>query len=281
MRITKIASTGVVALLFFGCVDEELDTELDEVNTSTEEQEFGSNWNYSWGDTKYNTLDIGSAHNRACFLSGVAGYLTTNTWPAGGSQAGVGVVLDSSIPFNLRWKLYVDPAMPLPLQAWARCVSTTSGFTAEATWRSGQPPKFLAAKAPGRQCFLTQLTTGRDGQFEHGGFRNTGDTAYVYEDADGWKIYGYQYGGLVWAHARCIDVTVDQGETYHVAPLGQSDVTPLEAQANGNNCFLTQVTGKLDVGDWVQGPFIAYNAAYNFFDLHTKNGSGGRAGCAR
>jgi hypothetical protein len=267
-----------VALLAGGCIDE---APVDQSNAHTGEsvQAFSSNWSYSWGDTKFSKADIGTAVGRGCFLSGIAGYLTTNKFPEGNSQAGAGVQLNA---VTNHYEIYVAPAFTATLQAWVRCVNSTT-LTPEMTWRTGDAKKFLALATPNRQCFLTSLTTGReaDDGIAHGGFASTLDQVWISNDSGSFYLQGSQ-SGLVWAKARCTDFTQDFGASYGFANTGSSGVTPLEPATNGTNCFLQQVQGQLTAAnDWVNGPYISYNAGYNYFDFNYKNGTGGRARCMR
>ena len=268
-----------VAIFSAGCLTE-LDgqDESEAANVEEAEQAFSGSWSYSWGDTKYSKADLGTADNRACFLSGIAGFLTTNTFPEGGLQAGAGVEID---PITNQWTLYVDPAFTgVTLQIWARCISTTS-LTPSATWRAGQPRQLLAPVTANRRCFFTEMTTGRDDELPHGGFQSALDNVWIANDGFHWYIDG-STSGLVWATAACIDVTEDLGSFFGYAPEGSSGATRLAPATDGAACFLTQLTGKLDAtGDWVQGPYVAYNTTSSAFDLKYKNGSGGRARCVR
>lgn len=248
------------------------------VGVSATEQAFSANWNYSWGDTKFSKADIGTAAGRACFMSGVAGYLTTNKWPEGSSQNGAGVAINTS---TNHYEIFVQPAFDgVTLQTWARCMNTTS-LTPEVTWLAGQPKAILAPVTANRRCFLTRLTTGRGLGFEHGGFQSLNDGVWIGNDGVNWYIDGSQ-SGLVWAHARCIDVTQDFGQFFAWANEGSSSTVPTVSATNGSTCLLTQVSGKLaTTNDWDAGPHVTLNTAYNFFDFHAKNGNGGRVRCVR
>lgn len=270
-----------MAILAAGCMtelDEQADGSAAEVlEVSETEQAFSSNWSYSWGDTKYSKADIGTTAGRACFLSGVAGYLTTNKFPEGSSQNGAGVTINAA---TNRYEIFVDPAFTgVTLQTWARCVNSTS-LTAEVVWRSGQPKAILAPVTANRRCFLTRLTTGRDNQFDHGGFQSMLDGVWIANDGANWYLHGSQ-SGLVWARARCMNVTEDLGQFFGWANEGTSNTVALIPATNGATCLLTQVSGKLNTSnDWEAGPFVSYNSAYNYFDFKLKNG-GGRVRCVR
>jgi hypothetical protein len=280
--MNRIATASMLSVLVFasGCAldtDGETGDETgDDVETSSVEQAFSSLWYYSWGDTKLSSADLGSATGRACFMSGVAGYLTVNNWPEGEGQAGAGVYIDA----NNHYRIFVDPAFTATLQTWVRCAGSTS-LTTEKTWRSGDAPTILAPVTTNRRCFITKLTTGRDNEFSHGAFQSTLDNVWVTNDGTNWYING-NVDGLVWVRARCMDVNEDLGQFWGYSSPGNTNVWPLVQATNGATCFLTQVTGKLNAAnDWVQGPYVSHNAAYNFYDFNTKNGTGGRVRCVR
>jgi hypothetical protein len=274
----KTIAMIVAATAAVGCIsDQDQDQEVDGDGLATEAEEFSSNWNYSWGDTKYSFADIGTATNRACFMSGVAGWLTTAPFPTGKSQGGAGVRIN---PATNRWEIFVDPTVTGTLQVWARCVNSTS-LTAEAVWRSDQPRATIAPVAANRRCFFTKLTTGRDGSNPRGAFGSTLDNVYIANDGVNWYIDG-STTGLVWARARCINVTADLGQFLGWANPGNTVVSPLVSATNGATCLLTHVAGQLNNSNsWTQGPYVTHNAGYNFFDFNLKNGTGGRVRCVR
>jgi hypothetical protein len=281
--LPAVLSALLPAALTAGCVEAPDGDAPDDATppaieaTATAEQAFTGTWSYSWGDTKYSRADLGTAVNRACFMSGVAGYLTVNKFPEGHSQAGAGVGIDAA---TNRWYIYVQPAFTATLQTWARCVSTTT-LTPEVTWRAGQPKKLLAAATPNRRCFFTNLRTGRDNEFDHGGFQSAYDQVFISSDGANYYIDGDQ-SGLIWASARCFDVTEDQGQFFNFALPGNTITVAMRPEANGNTCGLTQVAGRLTASnDWENGLIVKYNSMYDYFDLQAKNNTGGRARCVR
>jgi hypothetical protein len=212
----KTTSTAlVIAILSTGCLTEP--TDLDDLDAPATASDGAT-----LRDTRYATADLGPAAGRACFLSGVAGYLTTAGQPETGSQTGAGAVLDL---MTNHWQLYVDPASAgATLQASARC-APAAHLTAEVTWRTGDHPQLLAPVTATRRCFFTELTTGRDGEYPRGAFQSEHDGVWIDNDGTDWYIDG-SASGLLWAAARCIDVTGD-------------DARSLEGA-------LTRVAGRLD-----------------------------------
>jgi hypothetical protein len=215
--MTKTTSTALVIAIFStGClteIEEHADPAVSDAAPRVA----------SLRDTQYRTVDLGTADDRACFLSGVAGYLTTSERPETSAQTGAGVLVDL---MTNRWLLYVDPASTgEPLEASARCASTAS-LTPEVMWRAGDPRRRLAPVTATRRCFFTELTTGRDGEYSHGAFQAARDTVRIASDGADWYIDG-STAGLAWAAARCINL--DES----------ADTLALEGA-------LTRVTGRLD-----------------------------------
>jgi hypothetical protein len=215
--MTKTTSTAlVIAILSTGCLSE---IEGQDDPTAVDAVPHGA----TLRDTQYRTVDLGTVEDRACFLSGVAGYLTTSDRPETSAQTGAGVLIDL---MTNHWLLYVDPASTgESLQASARCASTAS-LTAEAMWRAGGPRKPLAPVTATRRCFFTELTTGRDVDFGRGAFQASRDSVWIDNDGTDWYIDGLT-SGLAWAAARCIDL--------------DDDATTLALEGS-----LTRVTGRLD-----------------------------------
>lgn len=276
----RIAIAGMLCSFVFasGCALDAEDETPEDLETSTTEQAFTGLGTWSWGDTKYSYADMGSASGWACFMSGVAGYLTVNQFPEGDSQAGAGVSIDA----NNHYRIFVDPAFTATLQTWVRCANKNYA-TSEVTWRTGDPPKYLTSATlyPNRRCFITRVTTGRDNTYPHGAFQSTLDNVWISSSNGNWYLNG-SVSGLVWVHARCIDVTQDLGQFWGYSTPGNTNVWPLVQATNGATCFLTQITGQLNASnDWEQGPFVSYNAGYNYYDFNTKNGTGGRVRCVR
>lgn len=236
---------------------------------------FTGNWNYSWGDTKYSFANIGTASNRTCFMSGMAGSLI----PAGSTgQTGVGVNINSSN----NYELYVDADGGRALQVWARCVNTAAGRTHEVTWHTGQAAKVLGAVTSKRRCFLTHITTSNAYTSTYGdkGFRNNSDYVRVWKDSANWYIGGVQ-SGMVWGGARCIDVSENYGSWLWVSGDPGTRKDNLAYNPGGVTCFLQGVGGHFDKSNWVDGAFITYDNGINQFHMNTKNGKSGWANCVK
>jgi hypothetical protein len=239
------------------------------------EEAFSGNWNYSWGVTNYSVIDIGTAVNRSCFLSGVSGALAYNSpQPGDTTQLGTGVYIDA----NNEYHLYVQAA-GAPLQGFARCVNTSAGLTTEQTWRTGQSSVYLAPHSANRRCFLTNVVTSVAYPTEGGfGFKQTSDYARVWDDGFNWYVGGVQ-SGVAWASARCIDVNGDDGGWLWQAGDPGTRKDNLAYNPGGVTCLLTGLGGHFTTSDWSDGAFITYDSGVNQFYMNTKNGKRGWADC--
>lgn len=230
-------------------------------------------------DDEFRKAAIGTATNRACFLSGVGGWLTTSTFPTGTSQGGVAVTINAA---TNQWEISVSPTVSgAVLKAWAQCMSTTS-LTAEVTWRSDQPRAIVAPVVSGRRCFFTRLRSGRDNTLSHGGFSSTLDQVYIANDGANWYIDGDQ-SGLIWASARCVTITTDVTTPFNWANPGSSNKVIATSAANNDTvCLLTQVGGRIaNTTDSEAGPHVTKNPSTLDYEFIAKDGNGGRVKCVR
>jgi hypothetical protein len=255
-----------------GCMSEPAEGTDRHGEEAEAQQAFTGNWNYSWGDTKYSFANIGTATNRTCFLSGLAGNIT----PAGSTgQTGAGVHINA----NGDYEIYVDSDGGW-LNTFARCVNTSAGRTAEVTWNTFQAAQQLAPVAAGRRCFLTSVTTSNAYPPDGPGFRSNSDYVRVWQDGSHWWVGGVQTG-MAWATARCINVSADYGGWEWIAgdPGTRQDL--LSGNPGGVTCLLTGVGGHFTRNDWVDGAYVSYDAGINQFYMNTKNGHTGWANCVQ
>jgi hypothetical protein len=277
--ISKLGWYGVLAMVpttlsMSGCMMElEADGDDDGDNIGETQQAFTGNWSYSWGDTQYSFANIGTSTNRTCFMSGLAG----NINPVGSTgQTGAGVRING----NGDYEIYVDSDGGA-LNTFAGCVNTSAGRTAEVTWRTGDAAKQLGAVAPGRRCFLTNVTTSNAYPSEGGhGFRFNSDYVRVWQDGLNWWVGGAQ-SGVVWASARCINVSADHGAWKWVAGDPGTRQDELADNPDGVTCLMTGVGGHFNHNDWVDGAYVSYDAGINQFYMNTKNGHTGWANCVQ
>lgn len=264
---------GMSALLWTtGCGgDVNADGTVGDGNMAETQQAFSAGWNYSWGDTTYSFANIGTATNRTCFLSGLAG----NIRPAGPTgQTGAGVRINSSGDYEI----YVDSDGGA-LNVFASCVNTSAGRTAEVQWRTGDAAKLLGAVKAGRRCFLTNVTTSNAYPSEGGsGFKSNSDYVRIWQDGYNWWVGGVQ-SGVVWATARCIDVSADYGGWQWTSGDPGTRQDPLSGNPGGVSCLLTGVGGHFSNNDWLDGAYVSYDAGIHQYYMNTKNGHTGWANC--
>lgn len=271
MRFTTTFAFALV--LGAGCMTDSPEDELGEVD-----QEVTGHTGHVLSGTEDDTMSLGSTSGRACFLSGVAGNITTWPAPTAGLSAGVGV---RQIGGN--WELYINTLTSgQKLTAWARCINNST-LTAPVTWTTNQAPAVIAPVATGRYCFLTELTTSRVG-FTHGAFQSPGDSVTVTTSGSNWVLSGSVFGKVT-ATARCITVAQNLGQFFNWANpgTGLNTIVPMVPSEDGAAaCFLTQLAGELDDGsDWWQGMYVKHNTSYFFYDSVAKDGTGGRFRCVK
>jgi hypothetical protein len=244
---------------------------------------FSGNWNYSWGDTKNSAVDIGTATNRTCFMTGISGdlrpgddrYFADGFHPVGGGVR---------VKANGNYELYVNTTRAT--QIWARCVNSSVGRTTEVTWQSGTPAVNLGAITAGRRCFLTQIDNHN---WVYNGDKSTGwyaftnlssDYVKIWHDNANWYLGGSVAKGNVFAKAQCFTVSEDDGVWGWQAgdPGTRKD---LLTNVGGATCGLTGFGGHFDKSDWNDGAFISYEAGINQFYMNTKNGKFGETQCMK
>jgi hypothetical protein len=248
---------------------------------------FSGNWNFTLADKKNNSIDMGTASNRTCFLSGMTGSLTILAAPNEPSQTGVFVTIDG----NNEYRLSVQTNAGNRLTAYARCVNSAAGRTAEKTWHTGQAAQILAdvdPAHPNRRCFLTAITNvgvgGGAGPTDAAGFSVWTDNVQVRSDGVHWLIGGHQSGAgsVAYGTARCIDVNGDLG-SWQWGCGGQCTAQfPLSDDPGGAaTCLLTGIGGAFTADDWSDGAFITFDQSLSQFYMNTKNGKTGWANCVK
>ena len=126
-------------------------------------------------------VDLGSAEDRACFLTHVQGRFE-------GSGEWVHVFIQEG-----RWKLD-GGSQQTGVAAGARCLMT-GRYGDEMASRAGTPMDTMRRKTQG-VCFLTGI---------QGRFDGPEDAAMVMEDRGKWKLASHDPDHLVVTRARCID----------------------------------------------------------------------------
>jgi hypothetical protein len=235
---------------------------------------FSGNWEYFWGTTEDSYLEIGTAINRTCFLSGVVGnfysYLTPDILL--GSGVGLGITSQNNYYIFVHTRLR-------PLGVFVRCVNTTAGRTPEVTWTKGMPAQVLGPVTPTRRGFLTHIGTAYSSSQGGWGFMKNSDSVQVWHDGSNWYIGGVQSGPGS-GSARCIDITEDDGCWVWQAGDPGTRKDPLSNES-GVTCLLTGIGGHFSKEDWTDGAFITYEPGLNQFYMNTKNGKTGWANCVK
>jgi hypothetical protein len=264
--MTRTGTWAVIICMtsLLGCADTGGSGQSDVGETT---QAFSANWSYSWADSKNTFINIGSSTNRTCFLSGLAGNLT----PVGSNgQSGAGLQISPMGDYFM----YLESGGGL-LNVVARCMNTSVGRTAEVVWKTGDPSHLLGSVTASRRCFLTSVTTTNQGG---PGFVSDSDNVRVWQDGSNWWLGGSQ-SGVVWATARCIDVSADLGNWLWVAGDPGSRQDPLASDPGGVSCLLTGVGGHFNDNDATDGAYISEDSAQ--FHMNTKNGHSGWANCVQ
>jgi hypothetical protein len=239
---------------------------------------------YEWGDTKNTFADMDTAVNRTCFLSGIAG----NLLPKSGKTPqymSAGVRYES---VTNRYSLYVNPVVGNSLRAFARCVNTAAGLTAEKVWSSTQnePTKLDPVDDPPhplRRCFLTSITSDYEkppSGIPIPAFSDPSDSVRVFKAGDSWYLGGTQKGRVT-AKARCIDVNLDVGSWQWGCGDPCLYEKDLALNTGGVTCFLTGLQGALNKNDWDHGALIIYKSSLLQFQMRVKNDITGWATCVK
>jgi hypothetical protein len=260
---------------------------------------FSANWNYSWGSASPSSADIGTATNRTCFLTGIAGefepfYSPFSAIPSVPASAGVRVN-----PNTGNWEIFVSPQHGA-LGVYARCVNVPSTeYWTSVTYGSGTNVLDLGPATATRRCFLESLTNNvyRDSNgVGWWGFTETGhwvsaDNPYsgdhvriVAKVAPDFTSHWYLTADTppsqswVQAYARCFDISEDDGPWLWIAGDPGTRQDPL-TNVGGATCGLTGVGGRLTASDYNDGAYIT--ATGSQFYLNTENGKAGWATCMK
>jgi hypothetical protein len=224
--------------------------------------------------TSANRADIGPDANMTCFLSGVAGNLSSSygaQTPAGSLYTGA-----SSRVYRSGGRWYIEAftgSGTEKIKTNAMCVNITAGRTATFGWAGGAATKMLPA-TPGRRCFLTEVSNSAMYYYDDA-FTVLTDEVRVWSDGLNWYIGG---NGNAQGAASCIDVSADVGEwnwANGTTNIAYNDMNP------GTQCFLTGVRGRFRSNDWSNGVNINYNAGLNQYTLSASSGKRAWARCIK
>jgi hypothetical protein len=224
--------------------------------------------------TSANRADIGSDANMTCFLSGVAGNLSSSygaPTPQGSLYTGA-----SSRVYRSGGRWYIEAftgSGTEKIKTSAMCVNIVAGRTATFGWAGGPATKMLPV-APGRRCFLTAVSNS-EMYYDDDDFTVLTDEVRVWSDGLNWYIGG---NGNAQGAASCIDVSSDLGEwnwANGTTNIAYNDMNP------GTQCFLTGVRGRFRSNDWGNGVNINYNAGLNQYTLSASSGKRAWARCIK
>lgn len=279
--------TGSVA----ACATDEVADDVAEA-----QQAFTGNDNYSWGDTTYNAVDIGTSVGRTCFLTGIGGGMRpSNAYlfapgPAEPAQAGV------RKKTNGNYELYVQPSAGFHLIAYARCVNSAAGRIEASWWNGAQDQdgdKVLGPATSGRECFLQEIQNVPVKDFLPNSTQYTGfswgfddrplmDEVRVAQDNGLWKMSvnaaAHSFPIHIAATAVCVNAAhADGAFTVGVNFPGAAQVDLTNKP--GATCGLTGVRGNFTaaLGDWDDSINISQSGTQ--FKLNVKNGKRGWARC--
>jgi len=276
-KLISFAVLGLASLSLGGCAIQHGEDGAGDPGQG--DQAFSANWNYSWGDTKQSSADIGTSVGRTCFLTGIGGNFRPGgtIWDPPGSwnPASGGVRINA----QGHYEIFVNPNPGQSIIVQARCVNGATNRVF-GTWTGGADT-VLGATSTKRQCFLTSINNAavNSTYTSNWAFTNTTDFVQVHHDRYRWYVGGAIANGWVSASAVCIDDFTAEG-SYGVglAPSAGSNTVPMTNVA-GSTCGLTKVQGSLQAafGDWNDELVIAASGAQ--FSLTSHNGKAGAATC--
>lgn len=254
-----------------GCAFEagaEVDPGVADGDIAMEQQEFSGAWVYSWTDNEDSYVDIGSAGEHTCFLSGVSGYL------GGTDNVNRGV---SVTQVGQAYRLRVDTGGGKWVRGEAVCVSGYAGRRWPVGGWLGNSPTIVAPVTANRRCFLNKVIAAG------GAFRSAQDTVRVWSDGVNWLIGKSQADGMVNAEAICLDVTQDHGSWSYFANPGGTYVGAMASNTNpsGVVCGLTEAKGAFLTSAGGDGISIGYNSGLARWEMTVKNGKQGWGNCIR
>ena len=297
-RLTRVASPMLVGVLMLCCA------------VSSVYALVGNGFTvFSWGTTTDETgIDIGSASDRTCFLSGVAGNLNMGAEPGFGcgpkGEESLARVADKFPVTGHYWLVAHGSACENnqnqqvwdnnPVNAQATCFWTTAGATS-GEWKPGNNnlPVKIAGLGTGnisaRQCFLSGLwgvggSWNSSSNFARVVKRTLPDLTHP---TTGWYIEANLPSPADGSHprveARCVDFP---GNTiFSSGTVTASQVTKTSAITSGAGvkaCALTEITGAFNVNAWNDGVLMSFPAKIDGnWSLTVTSGKSAKFACAR
>ena len=280
--ITKVLGLAPVLALVAGaaaCDGFAEDAALVDEDVDQIEQEASWGVFASWArqdnlPTSSNRADIGPDTDRTCFLAGVAGNLRSSygaPQPSGTLYTGATSRVYRS---GGRWYINATTGSGFEkIKTTAMCVNLVAGRIDPVSW-SGGAAKKIAAVAPGRRCFLTEVTN-TDMYYDDVNYTDADDLLRVWSDGLNWYIGG---SGHAQGAAACVNVASDLGEwnwANGTTNIAYNDQNP------GTQCFLTGVRGRFRTNDWSNGVRVGYDSGLNQYTLTASTGKRGWARCIK
>lgn len=293
--VKTLSLSAMMTLPLSGC-GEGGEPAVEESGLQELQAAFTGNWNYSWGDTKISSADIGSSTGRTCFMTGLGGHLRpigAYLYSGGTSPAMAGVRKNASG----NYEIYVQPSSGKHLITYARCVNSAAGRI-EVSWSSGQQAasgdKVIAAATSNRQCFLQEVKNYAVPLRDSNGAiysyswafddKPNPDEVRLINDGSYWKLSiksgAHAYPVNIHATAVCLDINEFHGAwTWKAADPGSAQINL--TSVSGATCGLTGINGHLDAayGDWGDAAFISTEGSQ--FKLNLANGKRGWASCVK
>ncbi|RKH10371.1 hypothetical protein D7Y13_23360 [Corallococcus praedator] len=223
---------------------------------------------YWWGTSNNGntTYTIGTTTGQTCFLTGVQGNLkptVAGNWSSAGTYMSGG-----------NWFVYVNHNNSKALGTGVQCLATSTGRTAEVTWRQGTAAKLLGAVTADRRCFLTRLEAST------GAFTTGDDEVKVWNDGLNWYLGG-DLSGTGGGRAMCVDVPTGQGSWLWGSGYGGGFTENLAYNPGGVACLLTGLGGPMTTSSFTDGVSIDYNSGTRYWEMTVVNGKRGYASCVK
>jgi hypothetical protein len=223
----------------------------------TETQGAITRWYYTWGSSSAET-DIGSADDRTCFLSGVAGNLSTGEgdpskgWDPG--FAGVFRAPNNDYIIDVEGGVNGQTATGSIVMSGVTCIGTAAGRgDAYEVWEGTTVD--LGSTANSRQCFLKSISGGNQTWI------HATDDVQVWRNGGKWWLGGAVQSPAnapAQAQAVCVNLPAGTTVTTGTAPGPSSGVgtTSIAHDTGGTVCALTGYKGKLNENAWDSGAVI-------------------------
>ncbi len=246
---TSWPSLLVPFALLSGCVDDPtLSDDPDELGETAQEVTSTalSSFTCSSSSPPCN-FNLGTATNRACFLSGIRG-------AAAGSLSVIG---SNGTDYILT--VYA-PSNGVPITVTTTCVIPASNVTST-LWNTnfGVPSVQIPNTTASTRCFLSKFSS------QAGGLTNYNDSIRTWRDSNGnWFLGGTRQTGYLSGGAICFDGATNKGEWSWGQAVPGSITGNLASNAGGGvACGLTELGGVFTTNAGSDGVHLGFNSAAN------------------